>query len=405
MRYNFCQLRVGALSGAVGVGQQCTLPRGLSSSISFAPIVPWPFVGGGIVPVGSDAREGRDTYRVERSNGTHPLPPFPDGWYFIASSAQLGAEQLIQKKWLGQEIVAWRDRAGAVCVADAFCPHLGSHLGPAAGGVVRGGNLVCPFHGFEFDTTGRCAATPHAPPPKSARLKSYAVQEVNGFVFAYHDHQGRAPTWRIPEVAPDGSKRRVLTKRRLRAHPQATTENSVDFGHLRHIHGYSDLKQLSPTVIEGPFLTSFYSFHRHMLTPGLRAIHFSVEIKIRVCGLGVSMVEIHSPATGLQALQWMLATPIDGEQIDLWLAVDPQGPLRVSWLRLLPRWISSLIVPRILLRELVLDVKKDSPIWAHQRYEPRPVLSKGDQDIYRFRRYSAQFYPAQSWAGSGVATR
>ena len=34
---------------------------------------------------------------------------------------------------------------------------------------------------------------------------------------------------------------------------------------------------------------------------------------------------------------------------------------------------------RILLRELVLDVMKDSPIWAHQRYEPRPVLSNGDR--------------------------
>ena len=99
------------------------------------------------------------------SNGVPALHPFPDGWYLIEPSDRLRAERVIQKDWMGQQIVAWRDRTGAVCVADAFCPHLGSHLGPETGGVVRNGNLVCPFHGFEFDVTGRCAATPHAPPP------------------------------------------------------------------------------------------------------------------------------------------------------------------------------------------------------------------------------------------------
>ena len=164
-----------------------------------------------------------------------------------------------------------------MCVADAFCPHLGSHLGPETGGVIRAGNLVCPFHGFEFDVTGRCMTTPHAPPPKSARLKAYPMQEVNGFVFAYWDHAGRAPTWSIPDLASDGRSGRALKRLRLRTHPQVTTENSVDFGHLRHIHGYGDLKQLAPITIDGPCLASFYSFTRHMLTRGLRKVHFATS--------------------------------------------------------------------------------------------------------------------------------
>ena len=335
------------------------------------------------------------TVIVVHPNGVFPLHPFPDGWYVIASSSQLGPEQLLQKQWMGQQIVAWRDRDGALCVADAYCPHLGSHLGPQSGGVVRDGNLVCPFHGFAFDVTGRCAASPYAPPPRKAHLQTFPVQEVDDFIFAYWHHQGRAPTWRVPEFSPPGGNRRSLTKRRLRAHPQATTENSVDFGHLSHLHGYSNLKQLAPTVIDGPFLTSFYSFTRHMLTRGLRARQFPVEIKISVCGLGVSVVDVNSPVTGLKVRQWVLATPVDGDQIDLWLAVDLIEPLQLSRFRLLPgRFISS-IAARIALHELVLDVMKDAQIWAHQRYEPHPVLSKGDHDIYRFRNYSEQFYTAQ----------
>lgn len=322
----------------------------------------------------------------------HPLHPFPDGWYVIEESARLGVEQLIQKMWMGEEIVVWRDRKGAVCVADAFCPHLGAHLGPAAGGKVCEGNLVCPFHGFAYDTTGQCVATPHAPPPRAARLKSYAVQEVNGFILAYWDHRGHAPTWWIPDFSPDGWPGRAVTRRTLCSHPQATTENSVDFGHLSHVHGYRDLKQVAPTAIEGPCLQSYYAFRRQMLTPGLRRLGFPVNIRISVWGLGVSVVEIRGPMD-LNALQWVMATPIDGERIDLWLGIDLKGRLRLPRLGLLPSWISHKLVSRILLRELVLDVMKDAAIWQYQRFRAKPIFGQGDGDVARFRRYCIQFYP------------
>lgn len=327
----------------------------------------------------------------EAAAGTWPYP-FPNGWYLIAPGSQLRPQHVIQKTWMGREIVAWRDGEGTVCVADAYCPHLGSHLGPQGGGMVRAGNLVCPFHGFEFDTTGRCTATPLAPPPKSARLTTYPVQETNGFIFAYWNHAGHEPTWHIPKLT-DGWHGRRLIRRRLRAHPQITTENSVDFGHLGYIHGYHELKQSAPTTIEGPCLTSCYSFTRHMLTRGLRWVRFPIDIRISVWGLGLSVVDIHSAATGLQMMQWVLAVPVAGQMLDLWLAIDPAGWLRLPGVGRLPKWISHGIVPRILLHELELDVMKDAGIWARQRYEPRPVLSKGDQDVYRFRRYSQQFYP------------
>ena len=90
------------------------------------------------------------------SNEDIPLYPYPDGWYVIEAGDRLQKEQVIQKTWMGQEIVAWRDEAGSVCVAGAFCPHLGAHLGPDSGGLVRRECLVCPFHGFEFDVSGQC---------------------------------------------------------------------------------------------------------------------------------------------------------------------------------------------------------------------------------------------------------
>ena len=103
------------------------------------------------------------------------------------------------------EIVAWCDDEGCVCVAGAFCPHPGSHMGPTVGGLVRDGCLVCPFHGFQFDTTGRCVATPNAPAPKAAKLTVHETTEILGMVFAWWGGNGRPPQWHLPDGPSTGT--------------------------------------------------------------------------------------------------------------------------------------------------------------------------------------------------------
>ena len=40
------------------------------------------------------------------------LPPFPEGWYFVAGRHSIQEEGLIQKTWMGEEIVIWCDGKG-----------------------------------------------------------------------------------------------------------------------------------------------------------------------------------------------------------------------------------------------------------------------------------------------------
>jgi nitrite reductase (NADH) small subunit len=58
-------------------------------------------------------------------------------------------------------IAVFRGRAGEVFATQADCPHRG---GPLADGIMGGGKLICPLHGFKFDLAtgqpegGACAA-------------------------------------------------------------------------------------------------------------------------------------------------------------------------------------------------------------------------------------------------------
>ena len=126
------------------------------------------------------------------------LSPFPEGWYFVATRQAVLKDKLIQRTWMGENVIVWCDDNGRVCVAEAVCPHLGADLGPAAGGCVRDGRLLCPFHGYEFDATGQCVATPFAEPPRTAKLRVFETQEILGLIFAWWGIDGREPQWSLP---------------------------------------------------------------------------------------------------------------------------------------------------------------------------------------------------------------
>ena len=62
---------------------------------------------------------------------------------------------------------------------DAYCPHLGAHLG--RGGKVIGTDLQCPFHAWQFNGDGKCVRVPYANKiPAKAEVKSWPVLERNG---------------------------------------------------------------------------------------------------------------------------------------------------------------------------------------------------------------------------------
>ena len=334
------------------------------------------------------------------------LPPFPEGWYFIGHRKSIERAKLIEKTWMGEEIVAWADGEGRICVADAFCPHLGSHMGPTTGGLVRDGCLVCPFHGFEFDTTGQCVATPNAPPPKAAKLKLYETREILGMIFAWWGSGGRAPQWHLPDEPPTGAEWTGLrsTILRFRGHPQETTENSVDVEHLEYTHGYHDVEPTDFSV-DGAYLKSCFDFKAVRRILGLVDIHSEVSVITHVHGVGYSFVEIHEKLVGIKSRMWVLTTPVDGEFVELTMVNqvrEVRKPGRfISGLGFLPVPLRHRLLNVFILREERRFVLQDIVIWDRKRYRSPPRLCRTDGPIGKYRRHCRQFYPDPAIAPQG----
>ena len=329
------------------------------------------------------------------------LPPFPEGWYFVASRRELARRGLIARRWMGLDVVAWADDQGRPCVAESYCPHLGAYLGPDGGGTICDGRLVCPFHGFEFDTTGQCVATPYAPAPRSAALRVFETREVLGMVFAWWGLEGRPPQWHIPaqNLEQQGWCEIDIRTLRFPGHPQETTENAVDLAHLRYVHGYGSVAQAEPIEIDGAALHSRFRFKSDRRLGPLPYASLDVTAAASVYGLGFSYVEIREHNLGLDSRMWILATPLDGEQIDLAIASQVREltlPRSIAWpLNILPRRRRTTLLNRFLNYLQQRDVQQDVTIWSRKQHRHRPRLCRSDGEISKYRAYCAQFYPAQ----------
>ena len=126
--------------------------------------------------------------------------PVPFGWFQVAWVDQVQPGEVVARYYFGRHLVLWRDDSGGFHLQDAFCPHLGAHLGH--GGVVKGADLACPFHGWEFDGDGRNTCIPYSERTNAkARLRTYPVVARNGLVMAwYHPDETVEPQWEIPEL-------------------------------------------------------------------------------------------------------------------------------------------------------------------------------------------------------------
>lgn len=333
------------------------------------------------------------------------LEAFPTGWFVIAFSDELKPGTILSRKFMGQDLVAYRTESGDAVVSDAFCPHMGAHFGH--GGRVEGEEIVCPFHGFAFGPEGQCTRTGYGTaPPRKARLRMWHVREQNGIVLVWHHASFAPPTWEVPVFDDSGYSSLAHHEWHIEANPYDTAENSVDIGHFAAVHGYSDVEMLSPLETDGPFLTVRYAMKRPAGIFGRRG-KMRAEFTIIKWGLGFSLVEVSVPEHGLRSRHYVFPTAMDERMLSAKIAIRTKGMEHPESIHPLLRF-----VPKTILREGVLrasmigykhDVSQDFEIWKNKTSIARPALAEGDGPIYAYRKWTEQFDPRNEDASTSYA--
>ena len=158
-------------------------------------------------------------------------------WYPLLESRELKRKPLGLER-LGQRFVFWRTADGRAHAHADRCPHLGAAL---SGGTVCDDRLVCPFHGFAFDTGGACRYLPAAGRdgtiPQGMAVARFEVRERHGFVWlwwgAVRERYPELP--HFPEFDEDGW-RTSTSIVDWPVHYTRAIENQLDVAHLAIVH-------------------------------------------------------------------------------------------------------------------------------------------------------------------------
>ncbi len=178
----------------------------------------------------------------------------PNQWYAILESSEVRPGRTVGVTRLGEKLVLWRDSRGRITCLSDLCPHRGVAL--SAGRVV-GDCIECPFHGFQYDATGRCQLIPAngrgARVPDVFQVRAYPARDAHGFIWIWWG-QPR------PELPPppffediDDSFASATFRDHWSVHYSRAIENQLDVIHLPFVHR-TTIGRGNRTLVDGPLV-------------------------------------------------------------------------------------------------------------------------------------------------------
>lgn len=188
----------------------------------------------------------------------------PNQWYVVLESKQV-KNRPVGVTRMGENLVFWRDEAGKVSCLQDRCVHRGVAL--SEGRVVHGpldcpeddlphARLQCPFHGFEYDTSGNVTRIPaigkHAEVAERFRARSYPTHEAYGFVWiwwGFESPEDLAPPRFFDDI--DDDLRYATIYDPWDAHYSRVIENQLDVVHLPFVH-HNSIGRGCKTLVNGP---------------------------------------------------------------------------------------------------------------------------------------------------------
>ncbi|MEK7216060.1 MAG: Rieske 2Fe-2S domain-containing protein, partial [Chloroflexota bacterium] len=162
-------------------------------------------------------------------------------WHPIAAMSQLDGNPTKAVRLLGEDLVLYKDRSGAIGLIGDRCPHRKVNL---LYGIPEQDGLRCPYHGWLFNADGRCTEQPYeqAEDPSSnfkdkISLVSYPVRAAGGLLFAYLGPQPvpELPCW---DLLVWENVYRDIGFCVIPCNYLQIMENSVDPIHAEWLHGY-----------------------------------------------------------------------------------------------------------------------------------------------------------------------
>lgn len=180
-------------------------------------------------------------------------------WFVAGFAEEFPVGRLQGQVIAGKPIVLWRSARDGVVALDDRCAH--KKMALSKGKLLDGDIIECPYHGFCFESSGRCVRIPSQldlPIPTRAKVKAYPVVEQDGLVWVWPGDPGKRGSLlppRSPEIGDPTWERHNAPPTLVNANYRLLIENLLDVSHFYPLHdgslGDPEHAKIPVEVVEG----------------------------------------------------------------------------------------------------------------------------------------------------------
>jgi phenylpropionate dioxygenase-like ring-hydroxylating dioxygenase large terminal subunit len=155
----------------------------------------------------------------------------PDYWYPIAWSEEVKPGKMLARQFAGEPVAVIRGKDDKLFALENRCAH---RQVPLTHGVVEGCTVKCGYHGWAYNTEGKCIDVPYLGRERLPNgVKAYPCREVDGLIFIFPGDAAYAEE-RFPKslgAKADGAYKTRQLNREVAAHYTFMHENLFDMNH------------------------------------------------------------------------------------------------------------------------------------------------------------------------------
>ncbi|WP_137134834.1 aromatic ring-hydroxylating dioxygenase subunit alpha [Rhizobium sp. FKY42] len=161
-----------------------------------------------------------------------------NAWYCAAWTEELETEDRFARKLLGKSVLIFKKQDGTYGAIGNACPH---RFAPLNKGPREGDTFICPYHGLEFDTNGRCTRNPNegGTIPRAARVPSYPLVERDSALWIWMGDPKKADLDLIPDFSMIRAREGwnvVRGHHVTKANYELVMDNLMDRTHVQFLH-------------------------------------------------------------------------------------------------------------------------------------------------------------------------
>uniref|UniRef100_A0A6C0DPW3 Rieske domain-containing protein n=1 Tax=viral metagenome TaxID=1070528 RepID=A0A6C0DPW3_9ZZZZ len=180
-------------------------------------------------------------------------------WYVIGKSIDFSVNIPKKARIWNTNYVVWRSENDTFIGLNDVCPHKGASL---SGGKICSDYIVCPYHGYEFNTDGALSKVPGISfqPSPIYDIPKYKVVEKNGWVYLNTRAINKSSEAEVfvdnfyiePEVSANCSM--VQLNMDYNCYSRILSENSLDVMHIAFVHTFGNAQKPGPYREDPPKL-------------------------------------------------------------------------------------------------------------------------------------------------------